>query len=266
MAILTSTMKGDATRRGTAVVTGASSGLGESFARHLSRRGYDVVLVARRADKLEALRRELVQCGHHPTVVVADVREPAGRAAIFDAVAERPLNLWVNNAGLGCVRAGVECEEDDVTSVLRTNIEALSLLSIAAAKRLSERRGGVIVNVASTAAFSPTPTMATYGASKAFVLSFSEALREELRASGVRVCVVCPGALETEFHGRAGLEMPPKLLVRAADPCARAAIEAALRGEDLYVDGALNRAVTAFARFAPRRWVQRVSARAMGVW
>ena len=189
--------------KGRALVTGASSGIGEAFARRLARDGYGLVLCARRAERLEALAADL-RARHGVTVEVlpADLAEPgtAARVAV-GALAGGPIDLLVNNAGVGLFGPFSEIPVERALAVVRLNIEALVDLTWRLAGPMRERRRGAIIQVASATAFQPLPYVAVYAATKAFVLSFGEAISEELRADGVRVLTVCPGTTDTEFLG-----------------------------------------------------------------
>ena len=185
----------------TALVTGASSGIGEAFTRELARRGARLVLVARNRGRLERLAGEF----DNAIFVAEDLASPGAAQRVFDALASQGIevDLLVNNAGFGThggfgdLQLSTQCEAIDL------NVGALVELTHLFLPMLERRQGGVI-NVASTAAFQPVPYMAVYGATKAFVLSFSEALWAEYRPRGVRVTVLCPGATETAFFARAG--------------------------------------------------------------
>ncbi len=192
----------------TALVTGASGGIGEEFAVALAARGADLILVARRADRLESLRHTL--SARHPGIVVdvltADLAAPGSSAELQDRVRElgRSVDVLINNAGIGLHGPFVAQEPESNAGQIQLNCGTLVDLTARFLPAMIERRHGVVINVASTAAFQPTPGMAVYGATKAFVLSFSEALWQECRGSGVRILALCPGATETEFFDRTG--------------------------------------------------------------
>jgi short-subunit dehydrogenase len=244
-----------------AVVTGASSGIGLACARELSRRGHPVLAIARRADRLAALAAERPSDSGPVHPLALDL----SHADVAERVHEAARGLggagWlVNAAGLGLYGAFARAEPARVRELLRVNCEALALVTQALLPDLVAHRG-VVLNVASSAAFQPTPFMAAYGASKAFVLSFSEALAEELAGSGVRVTALCPGPVATEFGALAGyrgrLHEPPGAL--GADEVARFGIAAALRGHAVAVPGAIYKAATLAAQLFPRAIVRRVS-------
>lgn len=192
----------------TALVTGASSGIGEQFARQLAARGANLVLVARRVDKLTALKTSILQ--EHPaltvTVIGADLADADGTAAVAAGVAEADVtvDLLVNNAGVGSHDNFVDEDPAAQARQIQLNVGSLVALTRQFLPGMIARDFGGVINLASTAAFQPVPTMAVYGATKAFVLSFTEALWGETRGSGVRVLTLAPGATETAFFENTG--------------------------------------------------------------
>ncbi len=195
------------TRR-VALVTGASSGIGEAFARRLGRDGFDLVVVARRQRRLSSLARE-ISSAHAVRVeaLSADLTTAAGLRAVTERIAREPrLELLVNDAGVGDAGPLLSREWSREETLIRVNVVALARLTHAALRGMVRRRRGAIVNVSSTAAFAPCPGFATYGATKAFVNSFTEALYEELRGTGVRVQALCPGLTHTEIFEQAGAD------------------------------------------------------------
>ncbi len=185
-----------------ALVTGASSGLGVEFAHRLAERGADLVLVARRADRLESLATELrAKYGTTCTVVPLDLAAPDATARLVSALGSAGIRIstLVNNAGFGTHGAFVTVDPARTRDEIQVNVTALVELSRAFLPELLEAKTGALVNVASTAAFQPMPRMAVYGATKAFVLSFTEALASENRGSRLRVLALCPGPTSTEF-------------------------------------------------------------------
>jgi short-subunit dehydrogenase len=244
--------------RKVALVTGASAGLGEQLARLFAKDGHDVVLVARRADRLEALAGQLRQAHAIAAhVIAADLADPAAPQRLHGEVAGRglPIEFLVNNAGFGTCGRFLDLDLDKEGQMIEVNCAALVKLSHLFGRAMRERRSGRILNVASTAAFQPGPYMATYYATKAFVVSFSEALAHELRGSGVTVTCHCPGATQTEFASRAGSE-DSLLFRRARVPdaaeVARHAYAAMMRGRTLAVHGLINRIGMESVRLAPR--------------
>ncbi|MDH6484455.1 SDR family oxidoreductase [Streptomyces sp. SAI-127] len=196
-------------RRQTVIVTGASSGLGAEFARQLARRGADLVLVARRADRLKDLADELTRAhGVTVHVVARDLGQPDAGRMLRAELESRGIHATglVNNAGFGSHNALTEEDPDRLQSMIALNVSALVDLSRAYIGPLKSADTGILINVASLLGFQPTPYLGVYGATKAFVLSFTESLWEENRGTGLRVLAVCPGATKTEFYDAAGSE------------------------------------------------------------
>jgi short-subunit dehydrogenase len=242
-----------------ALVTGASEGIGEAFARDLAGRGCDLVLVARRRGRLERLAAELAgQAGVEVEVVAADLTEPSGLAAVEARLesGENAIDLLVNNAG-GASEHGpfLELDRDVLSRDAYLNALAVLRLTHAAAEAMAGRSGGNVLNVSAGVAFYPLPGAAGYGASKAFVNSLSEALNYELRDTGVRVTAVCPGFTRTGAQQRLGLNVesvPGPLWMEPADVVA-AALQAAARGRAIYSPGAIGTLNALFGRHLPRR-------------
>jgi len=244
-------MKGSVSNRGLAVVTGASAGLGRSFARELARRGHDLLLVARREDRLTALCDELrAQHGCSARALAADLSQPEGPSAVLAAIDEGACpTLLVNNAGFGHSGRSLDAPTERAVDMLRLNVEAVTRLTLETARRMVRERRGGIINVSSTAAFGSTPYFAVYGATKGFQLLFSEALNEELKGTGVRVFTLCPGYTTTDFHEVAGSSgKPPPAMIATPDDCVRDGLDAYDRGLTTYVHGPLNR-VSAFVQW-----------------
>ena len=241
-----------------ALVTGASAGIGEAFAHALAGRGMNLVLTARRADRLSRLA-DLV-AGEHgvkAAYVAADLGEPGAAERVWKEATEgREIHLLVNNAGFGAKGRFDEVDRARQAEMVQLNCTALLELMHLALPAMRARGAGGIVNVASVAAFQPIPQLATYGASKAFVLSLSQAVAEENRDRGVRVVALCPGPVATEFQAVAGTrvsERTPGLL--EAREVAEAALRALDEGKDTVVPGAINHLGTVAARLFPRSWV-----------
>jgi short-subunit dehydrogenase len=242
-----------------ALVTGASSGIGADLARELAGRGHGVVLVARRGEPMERLAAELRAAhGVRAEVLTVDLVDPVARGALPGRVAELGLTveILINNAGYGSGGQFVDLDVDSETDMVRLNCEAVVALSGAYAPAMAERGRGAILVVASSAAMQPIPGQAVYAASKAFALSFAEALHEELGHRGVAVSALCPGPIDTEFAGRAGIEdafatVPSFARVSPAD-CARAAIDGLARNRRVTVPGLPIRAVAVAGRHTPR--------------
>jgi short-subunit dehydrogenase len=248
----------------TCVVTGASSGIGAEFARELTRRGYRVTLVARREDRLRELAAEL---GADAEVHACDVTDANARKGVADALAARGTSvaILVNNAGFSTSGPFVRSERDRELDMVRTNIEAVVDFCSLFGAGMAERGSGAILNVASTASFQPLPMQATYAATKAFVLSFTESLHAELDGSGVVVTALCPGPVKTEFVDVAeipGADSMPGIFWADAAGTAKAGIRGLERNKRVVIPGALNRAGAIGGQHAPRSLVLRLSARA----
>ena len=251
-------------KRAWALVTGASSGLGSEFARQLAAGGYDVVLVARRRDRLDDLAREVQLGGAEAIVIASDLAAEGAPAALLEALDARGVapELLVNNAGVGLHGAAVDQPTDAVRAMLRLNVLALTELALAMGRKMAERGSGAIVNVSSTTSFQPDPWFAVYGASKAYVTSFSLALAEELAPRGVHVMALCPGPTRTEFNKTAGLRLAhdPAWAYMSAERCVATALRGLHRRRRVVVTGWGNRIAAFFSRRAPLGWATRVSA------
>jgi short-subunit dehydrogenase len=242
-----------------ALITGASSGIGADLARELAGRGHNVVLVARRADRLEALATELDEAhGVRAEALAADLTDPDAIAALPDRITALGLevDILINNAGYGSAGQFVDLDVRSETDMVRLNCETVVALTGAYAPRFAERRAGAILVVASSAAMQPIPGQATYAASKAFALSFAEALHTELSDLGVAVTALCPGPVDTEFAQRAGLteafaSVPSFVRVSSAD-VAKAAIEGLAGDKRVVAPGLAIRAVGVAGRHTPR--------------
>jgi short-subunit dehydrogenase len=254
----------------TAVVTGASSGIGREIARELARRGHGLTLVARREDRLRELAGEVTDAhGVRAEVVAADLTDEAARAGLAAEVGARGLEpiALVNGAGLSTVGPVRRNDPAAELTMLRTNVEAVAHLTSLFLPGMAEQGRGAILNVASTAAFQPLPGQAGYAASKAFVVSYSRAVREEVRSAGVTVTVLCPGPVHTEFAETAGFDsaeadaaMPSFMWVEAPD-VARAAVDGLARGDATVIPGAANKAAAYLAPLVPPTLLTRVLAR-----
>jgi len=245
-----------------ALVTGASSGIGAALARRVARDGRQLVLVARRIDRLEALARELERTsGIRVHVIAADLLASGAVAGLLEEIEKRGLVVdWlVNNAGFGTAGRFHQLPLARELDEIRLNVEALVELTGRCLPGMVARGRGVVMNIASVAGFGPGAYMATYGATKAFVLSFSEAIAAELRGTGVQVLCVCPGFTRTEFQERAEVDVRrvPGFAWMSADAVADQAVGAVGRGPVL-VTGALNSLMASSMRFLPRRLVTRV--------
>lgn len=245
-------------KRKTAIVTGASSGIGEHFARMLAARGYDVVIAARRLDRLEALAKD-IESKHEVRVtpIQIDLGVPGGAEALF-AKTEGvgiEIEVLINNAGFGTQGFFPEIPWSKTAEQIQLNIVSLTELTHRFVAAMRARRKGYVLNVASIGAYMPVPGYATYAAGKAYVRNFSEALAHELRGTGVRVCCLCPGPTETEFVAVAGQTIPAwqKMAFMSAERCARIGIRALFGGRRLIVSGLVNTLVMWSLRWVPRR-------------
>lgn len=245
-----------------AVVTGASAGIGEAFARALAARGHRLVLAARRGERLTRLAQQLGP--ERVRVVQADLATGDGRDRLWQEVlAVDPVELLVNNAGFGLQGAFVELSLERQLELLQINVVALTDLAHRFLRLRRERHGGggALINVASVVAFRPVYRMAIYAASKSYVLSLSEALDRELGPSGTRVLALCPGPVPTEFQQVAGYSLDPlrRSLVVDADQVAREGLAALERGERVWVPGLRMRLASSAMRLLPRGLVARMA-------
>jgi short-subunit dehydrogenase len=249
-----------------AVVTGASSGLGDAFARQLAQRGLNILVVARRRDRLEALAAAL-RAEHKVEVEVLDqdLGAPGAAEKVHAATEGRVVEVLVNNAGYGVQGPFRERDWAQHEAMIRVDILALTELTWRFARDMVAQGSGRILQVASIGAAQPTPWFAAYGAAKAYVLSFSEALDYELRGTGVTVTTLSPGATDTEFATRAGTEFKGLARSMLMNPAEVAAIglEAAFRGRRSVVPGWLNTFNTWLQRVIPRRLATWIAARVL---
>lgn len=222
----------DTFNKGTALITGASSGIGAIYADRLARRGYDLILVARNRDRLDSLASRLTtETGRTVEVVAADLGDNEGIARVEDILrTDASITLLVNNAGVGATVPLLQSDPGKMDAMITLNVVALTRLAAAAAPEFVERGAGTIINISSIVAISPELLNGVYGGTKAFVLAFSQSLHHELADKGVRVQVVLPGATSTEFWDIAGLpvsNLPEAIVMPAADM-----VDAALAGLD----------------------------------
>jgi short-subunit dehydrogenase len=241
-----------------ALITGASVGIGEQFTRQLAARGYDVVLVARDAARLEALAKELETGGANAEVLAADLTD-AVQLATVEARA-RTVDVLVNNAGFGTFGAFHTLDVDTELREINLNVMALVRLTHAAAAAMVERGNGGILNVSSLAGFQPGPSNATYGATKAFVTSFTEAVHEELRDTGVHVTVLCPGFTHTEFQATANVPASdvPGFMWQEAPEVARAGLDGLEKNKAIVIPGAVNKVMGNLSAITPHAITRRV--------
>jgi hypothetical protein len=242
-----------------ALITGASAGLGVEFARQLSKRGHRLVLAARRKDRLEALAKEL---GDARAVAIDLSKGNAAAKLLLDveAAGER-VDLLVNNAGFGLIGRFSELDAKRERQMIDLNIGVLMELCRGVAPQMIARKSGGIINVASTAAFQPGPNMAVYFATKAFVLSFTEALHEELKPHGVKVSCLCPGPTRTEFGevaGFGGNSLFDRTAMNAPE-VVEAGLKALDKNRAVVVPGLVNKIGATSTRFAPRSVVRKIA-------
>jgi uncharacterized protein len=250
-----------------AVITGASTGLGREFARLCARDGYDVVLIARSRPQLEALAAEIQQdTSRTARVIEKDLSIPDAAREVFDELTSAGLNveLLINNAGFGLVGRFWELDEEQQMRMVQLNVGALTHLTRLFLPGFVQRRRGQVLNIASTAAFQPGPLMAVYYATKAYVVSFSEAMHNEVRDYGITITALCPGPTKTEFDKRAG-GTNTKLLkgrnVMDANAVAQIGLAAVRAGKQLVIAGRINAVMAFLTRFAPRQFAASMARR-----
>jgi uncharacterized protein len=253
----------------TAVVTGASSGIGEAIARELATRGHGVTLVARRADKLTALAEELAARGVRAEVLPADLSVRADRANLLSRVEALGLtpDILVNNAGLSTLGPVAESDPDAELNMIEVDVASVADLCSRFLPGMTARRRGAVLNVASTAAFQPLPGQAGYGACKAFVLSYTQSLVGELKGSGVTATALCPGPVNTGFGEAAGFAKDdaeaalPKVMWVTAEVVAKTAVDGMAKGQMVAIPGLANRIGSIFAAVTPRTLLVPILAR-----
>ena len=225
--------------KGTALVTGASSGIGAVYADRLAKRGYDLILVARNKNRLATVAHRIkVETGRSVATIVADLADKADLARLETVLRSDPnVTLLVNNAGVGAVTPLLESDVDKMDEMIRINVSALTRLTYAAAPGFVERGGGTIINVASVVAITPEALNGVYGATKAFVLAFSQSLQHELADKNVRIQAVLPGATATDIWDRAGrpLHTLPAAIVMSTDDMVDAALAGLDQGETVTI-------------------------------
>lgn len=243
------------TSKGTALITGASSGIGEELARYFAKQNFDLVITARRESNLKALAEELDD-SVSVTVVSCDLAETAGVETLISAVAEIEIDVLVNNAGIAYSGNFQSQDEAAVLNLINLNVVALTQLTLRLLPKMVSRGMGKILNVASVASFQPVPSLAVYAASKAYVLSFSESLSEELRGTGISVTALCPGLTKTALLDEVqGFDVPTGISSTPAD-VAREGYDALMNREVIRVPGIANQAALAWAKHQPR-WLVR---------
>lgn len=243
-----------------AIVTGASSGIGEQLAQILSKRGYQVVLVARSADRLEEIAARLGASAHP---LPADLSDRTDRASLLDRVTALGLtpDILINNAGLSTTGVVAKSDPEQELNLVEVDVAAVVDLCSRFLRGMVDRHRGAILNVASVAAFGPLPGQAAYGAAKAFVLSYSHSLRGELTGTGVSVTALCPGPVDTGFGEAAGFSKEeadaalPRVMWVPADKVAQAGIDGLAAGKAVVVPGLVNRISSGLFRIAPPEWM-----------
>jgi uncharacterized protein len=244
-----------------ALITGASVGIGEQFSRQLAERGHDVVLVARDRARLDALAKDIEAIdGAHAEVLAADLTDPQQLAAVEERA--RTVDLLVNNAGFGTFGPFHTLDVDTEAREVNLNIVALVRLTHAAAAGMVERSRGGILNVSSLAGFQPGPANATYSATKAFVTSFTQAVHEELKGTGVSVTALCPGFTHTEFQERANAPASdvPGFMWQEAPEVARAGLDGVAKNRAIVIPGTANKVLGNLSAVTPDAITRRVGA------
>jgi uncharacterized protein len=250
----------------TTLITGASTGIGAAFARKLAGRGRNVLLVARSEDKLIALCNELGRLTSIRAQYLAlDLQQPDAAAQLLEETKKRELEIemLINNAGFGSMGDFTRLDLDRELEMIQLNVRALVDLTHRFLGPMRERKRGTIINVASTASFQGVPYMATYAATKAFVLSFSEALAEENRGHGIHVMALCPGVTETNFFEAAKVDRPPMRPMQTAEEVVETALRGLARQKTVVVSGWTNWFTIEAERFVPRSVVTKVAAKAL---
>ena len=248
----------------TVLITGASGGIGYELAKLFARDHYNLVLVARSRDKLAQVAAELQLFGVTVKTVALDLAEPPAPKFLFDQLQREGIavDILINNAGFGAFGEFAQMPVEEILGQIYLNITALTLLTRLFVQPMLNRRSGRIMNVASTAGFQPGPLMAVYYATKAYVISFSEAIANELRGSGITVTCFCPGATHTGFAKRAGNDnsrLFKQLGAMSAEKVALDGYRAVMEGRTLAISGAHNWVVAQSTRFAPRKLVTAMS-------
>jgi short-subunit dehydrogenase len=244
-----------------ALVTGASSGIGEEMTRQLRAAGVPVVVVARRTDRLDALAAELGDI----EVLTADLSTTDGQELVAERIADadHPVDLVVNNAGFGSSGPFVDIDADRLADEIEVNVAALTRISHAALAEMVPRQRGWLLNVASVAGFQAAPNLAVYAATKAYVISLSEALHEEARKAGVKVTALCPGLTGTEFQSVSNTEAYqtaiPGFMWTSAEQVAATGLSDVAKGRALSVPGAMYKALTSASSMMPRGLLRRAS-------
>jgi len=250
----------------TTLITGASTGIGAAFARKLAARGRNVLLVARSEDKLIALCNELGRLTSIRAQYVAlDLREPGAGTQLLEETKKRELEIemLINNAGFGSMGDFAKLDLEHELEMIQLNVRAVVDVTHRFLGPMRERKRGTIINVASTAGFQAVPYMATYAATKAFVLSFSEALAEENRLHGIHVMALCPGVTETNFFEASKIDRPPMRTIQTPEEVVDTALRGLARQKSLVISGWANWLTVEAERFVPRSLVAKVAGKAL---
>ncbi|WP_186628086.1 SDR family oxidoreductase [Rhodococcus sp. BP22] len=253
----------------TAVVTGASSGIGAAIARELADRGHGVTLVARSGEKLSALAEELNSRGVRAEVLAADLSERSARSELLGRVEALGLvpDILVNNAGLSTLGPVASSDPEAELNMIEVDVAAVADLCSRFLPGMTARGRGAVLNVASTAAFQPVPGQAGYGACKAFVLSYTQSLSGELHGTGVTATALCPGPVDTGFGETAGFSKEdaeaalPSVMWISPEDVAKTAVDGMAKGQMVAIPGAINRIVSIFAQVTPRKLLVPILAR-----
>ena len=240
-----------------ALITGASSGIGRDMARYLASKGWDLILVARREERLTELRDEL--SGVNVRLIVTDIGDAENCVRLHENVADERIDMLINNAGFGLAGEFSETDLDTELNMIDVNVRALHILTKLFLRDFIKRDSGVILNVASSAGFMPGPLLSTYYATKNYVLRLTEAIYEELRrrGSGVKISALCPGPVNTEFNKVAKVRFAVDGV--SSEYCARYAIDNALRGKLVIIPGAMMKTGLFLRRFAPEKLMLRLA-------
>ncbi len=246
--------------RKTALITGASSGLGYEFVKLFAKDDYGLILVARNIERLEEIKREFKDS--EIIVIQKDLTKPNSVKELYSEIKEKGFNIdvLVNNAGFGLLGKFDKLDAGRQIDMIQLNVSALTELTLYVLQEMKQRKSGKILNVASTAAFQPGPLMAVYYATKAYVLSLSEALVEELRGTGITVTALCPGPTKTNFAKAANVEKTKMFAkVMEADIVAQLGYKALMRGQRVIITGGMNRIGAYAAKFLPRGFIAKIA-------
>lgn len=245
------------TTRPLAFITGASSGIGAAFARRLATDGYDLILHGRRKELLDALAAEIAQKhGARCEILLAELSDDAGIEAAAQRAASAAPDLLINNAGIGSGSVFADPDLTPMLPMLRVNMDAVVRITHAALPAMRKRGSGAIINTASVAGLAPSGGSVLYGASKAFVVFFSESLALDLAGSGIRVQALCPGLTHTDFHSRIGVDYSriPESYWQSPDAVVAESLACLARGRTVCVTGRINRLMVWLYRHLPRAW------------